>query len=174
MARPTKSQLRALGEYASVYRWDVSFPDGGPSAVEVPDNFNLLCVSTALPKKEANQLIEIKIRGHTIRRPGISDDSHQIQLMFVETVDNAISNFLSSWRDSLWHPDTGVQQPLESVTSTLLINRLDNQDNPIWKYELKGCFLEDYEAVGAELGADVEAVRPTLTLYYDSFTDGPV
>ena len=170
MARPTKTQLRNIGEYASVYRWNISFTDP-PSAVDVPDNFNALCVSTALPKKEANQMIEIKIRGHTIRRPGIMDDSHQIQLTFVETVDNQISNFLKTWRDALWEPDTGVQQDLSAVTSTLQIIRLDNQDNPIWRYDLHGCFLEDYDPVGAELGADVEAVRPTLTLYYDSFTD---
>jgi len=174
MARPTKSQVRAINETASLFRWHASFTDP-PSAVTVPDDLNLYLFSTAIPKKSAGQSVEIKIRGHTIKRPGVYDDEHTLQLQFIETVDNRISTFLKSWRDALSHPDTGVQQPLESVTSTFQIIRLDNQDNPIWKYELKGCFLEDYEPAGGELGADGgDIMRPTLTLSYDWFEDGPV
>jgi len=105
MARPRKSQVRAVNEIASVYRWNVSFTDP-PSAVDVPDNFNLQCISTNIPKKNAVDTVEISIRGHKIRRPAIMDDSHQIQLTFFETTDNAFSNFLKSWRDAMWHPDT--------------------------------------------------------------------
>ena len=173
MARPSKANLRRIGEIASMYRWNVAFGQT-PSAITVPPNFNLQCSSVALPKKDAGQSVEIKIRGHSIKRPGIYDDSHQITMNFIETVDNQVSTFLKSWRDALWDPDTGVQMPLSAVQGDVIITRLDNQDNEIWTYDLKGCYLEDYDPTGGELGADAsEVLRPTITLYYDTFEDGP-
>lgn len=171
--RPTKGNLRTINELAQVFRWGISFVRT-PTAVKVPENFNLQMTSTEVPKTDAGQSIEVAIRGHTIKRPGIYDDTHNIQLSFVETIDNQISEFLRTWRNAVWSRDTGVQQKLKDCTGDLLMTRLDNLDNPIWQYTLYGCFLEDYDGIGGELSSDSEALRPTLTLYYDTFTDEPV
>lgn len=168
--RPTKGQVRQIGEVAQAFRWGISFARQ-PPAVSVPENFNLQCTSTEMPKTEAGQLIDINIRGHHIQRPGIYDDTHTIALNFIETVDSQISEFLRTWREAVWSRDVGVQQPLALCTGDLILIRLDNMDNPIWKYVLKGCYIQDYEP-GGELGGDTsDALRPVLTLYYDTFTD---
>lgn len=170
--RPTKGQLRQIGELAQSFRWSVAFVRQ-PSGVTVPSNFNLQCSSSEIPKKEAGQSIEVNIRGHVIKRPGIYDDSHNITLEFVETIDNQISEFLRTWREAVWSTNEGVQQNLNDCTGDIQLSRLDNLDNPIWRYTLYGCYLEDYDPSGGSLGSDSEAVRPTITLYYDSFKDSP-
>lgn len=170
--RPTKNNLRSIAEVAQTFRWHISFVRN-PSAVKVPPNFNLQMTSTEVPKTDAGQSIEIGIRGHTIKRPGIYDDTHNITLNAVETIDNQWSEFLRTWRNAVWSRDTGVQQNISDCTGDLLLTRLDNLDNPIWQYTLFGCYLEDYDPTGGELGSDSEALRPTLTLYYDTFNDGP-
>lgn len=171
--RPTKGNLRQIAEVAQTFRWGVTF-SRSPSAVKVPVNFNVQMISTEVPKTDAGQSIEIGIRGHTIKRPGIYDDTHNIQLTFIETIDNQMNEFLRTWRNAVWSRDTGVQLPLSECTGDLLLTRLDNLDKPIWQYTLLGCYLEDYDGVGGELGSDSEALRPTLTLYYDTFNDKPL
>lgn len=168
--RPTRGNIRQLSEVAQMFRWGLQFHTP-PGAVPVPDNFNLQCTGTALPKMEAGQSIEINIRGMTIKRPGTYNPSHQITLTFIETVDSAISEFLRAWREAVSNSETGAQLALSECTGDLTLTRLDNLDNPIWEYVLKGCYLEDYDPAGGELGGESEALRPTLTLYYDTFTD---
>lgn len=167
--RALKSQVRSLTEVAQVFRWTIAFART-PKSVTVPRNFNLQCTSTEIPRKEAVQGIEVNIRGHKIRRPGTVDVSHNINLTFIETIDNTITNFIYTWQESVWNYDQGVQQMLANCTGDVLLTRLDNLDNPIWQYTLLGCYPEDSDPAGSELSGESEALRPTINLYYDDYT----
>lgn len=171
--RPNKQQVRSIAEVAQTFRWYVAFAKA-PRAVTVPKNFNLQMTTTEIPRREAMQGIEINIRAHKIRRPGTSDVTHTLQMAFVETVDNQISEFLRTWKEALWSTDAGVQQPLDQCTADLVITRLDNMDKPIWQYTLFGCYPEDSDPAGSELNGESEALRPTVTMYYDDFEEKPL
>ena len=168
------SQIRTLPEAAPIYRWQIQFdrPPAAGVVVPTPDRYNMQCVSSAIPKRDAGSGIELIIRGHMVRLPGTYADTKTIDLTFFDTEDNIISEYLASWREAMWHYDTGRRGgSREDVTADISLIRLSNQDEPIWQYHLFGCYQEDYDPSGAELGADAEIMRPTLTLYYDFFTD---
>lgn len=175
--RPSKRELiDGVGEVATVYRWNITI-DSAPAGLTVPDNFNLFCSSAMPPRREAGENIEIVIRGQKYQVPGIYDDSHNIELTFIENVNNSISTFLNDWQNLMWG---GGADNLDGVLATeykadLRMTRLDNSDRPIWQYQPFGCWFMENDPVGSELAGDSsEAVRPTLTLYFDYFTQGPV
>jgi len=171
MARPTIEQLRGLGDFATTYQWSLSFALS-PQAFAFSEDFNLRCLTAEVPKV-TNEPIDIRIRGHHIKQPGISDSTHTITLTFQETVDSYISTGILLWRNACQEMITGIQQSNEVVKANILLNRLDRQDNIIWSYLLRGCFLEDYDPVGGELNSDTGLITPSMTLSYDYHIDGP-
>jgi hypothetical protein len=175
MSRPTIDQLRAVGTVTQLFRWNVIFA-AFPKDVAAPpssDDLNLRCESSTLPKLGSTPL-SVKIRGHVTKQPGIHTYNGTIDLVFIETVDNVVHNFLKAWRDICWAPHTGVQSSKANSEASILLQRLDNQDNPIWQYKLIGAILEDYEA-GGPLNADgQDGLKPKLTIGYDLFDDQPL
>jgi len=172
MTRPSINQLRGVGDFAQMIRWNLSFPTL-PSGVSVGSpaaELNLRCESADVPKM-TNQKIETNIRGHKVFDAGISNYTNTITLTFVETVDNMIHEFIRSWRELLWETNTGVTVPKTSYQAVCMLTRLNNQDNPTWYYEMIGCFPEDYEAGGTLDGVTSDFIKPTLTLSYDYFKD---
>lgn len=165
VARPSIAQIKALGDFATVFRWNISFigASGG-------DAINLRCESIDSLPKITNQKIEANIRGHKFFQAGIGQYNNTIQLTCVETVNNYVHTFFKSLRDSSWAAKTGMSKGLAPFE--LKIQRLDNADQPIWDYKLFGVFLEDYEA-GTLDGSSSEFLKPTLTFSYDYFQDGP-
>lgn len=171
--RPTLPELAGMGDFATVYQWGlvfIKYPTVG--LFPRPDAINLRCESTSIPKT-TNQKIETKIRGHAIRQPGIVDYDGQIILNFVETVDNTISMLITAWREACWLSLTGAQTPKWSLDAIMQIVRLDRMNLPIWQYVLYGCFLEDAD-MGQLDGSTSENFKPSITLSYDYFMDGPI
>lgn len=175
MARPTIEQIRNVSEVMTVYQWDLQFASF-PKAVASPpssEDLNLRCYSSSIPKK-TNQSITISIRGHSIKVPGpIDEGGNQITLTFIETADMSITKFIKDWREACTETKTGKHNKVEDVKCDILLFLLNRQDEPVWKYKLIGCFLEDYEA-GGELTGDPspETLKPSLIISFDYFEDG--
>lgn len=175
MASFSIEQLRALPDYATTTRWDINFvtlPAVGALAFPLADAINFRCSSISLPKSN-NEKFEVATRGHKTRHAGIQNYEGTMTLTFNETVDNALFNFVKAWRELLWSTRRGQAFSKADYTATLLITLLDNQDNPRAKYTVFGCFLED-DDFGELTGEGSEAIRPTLTLSYDYYTDAPL
>lgn len=163
--------VRNLGHFATLYQWDFIFAKP-PNLGSYPDTraLNFRCVSAELPVMQG-QSIDIFVRGHHIRQHGIYDYTHNMTFMFVETLDNVISNFLRTWREACWEVETGNQGLKQDVEATVILHRLDNQKAPIWKYEVFGCFIESYDPGGQLDAQNSDAVRPSITISYDYFKD---
>jgi hypothetical protein len=173
MATFTIDQLRSMQDFAKTYKWDLQFltlPVVGPFAFPVSQAMNLRCESTEIPTVN-NQKIEVELRGHKVRQPGISDYVGTLTLNFTETVDNTVHNFFKAWREVIWETRTGRSFSKAQSTATIKITRLNNQDEPIWDYVIYGCFPEAFEM--GSLDSASEIMRPALTLSYDYFTDAP-
>ena len=172
MSRPTLDQLMNSGDYATTIHWSLSFsqlPAGLRGVIE-SDYINLRCESVDMPKA-SNSKIKITIRGHSVYQPGLTEPSGSISLTLYDTVDSKISEFIRLWREICYETGTGYQTKRSDASATVLLNRMDRQDHIIWSYELRGVFLEDYDPGGQLQGSSAEALKPTITLSYDKFTD---
>lgn len=175
MSRPSIDQIRGIGNVTQLFRWNVIFATFPNAIANKPnsDALNLRCESTTLPKLASTPL-NVKIRGHQVKQPGIHTYGASIEMTFIETVDNVVHNFMKAWRDACWAPHTGVQAAKADCEALIQIQRLDSNDNPIWEYKLIGCILEDYEA-GGPLNADgAEGLKPKFIIGYDLFDDKPL
>ena len=170
MARATIDNVRSTGHIAEIYRWRLGFaqfPEVGswPSS----EALDFRCESVELPK-QTQQKIENNIRGHKVHYPGIANYASTATIVFVETVDNTIAKIFKEWREICWQVRTGAQYSKSQVEATILITRMNHLDEDIWEYTLKGCFYEDSD-LGTLDGVTSDAIKPSLTLSYDYFTD---
>lgn len=173
MARPTIDQVRSIGNVTQLFRWNVifaQFPKAAVAGAPRPEDLNLRCESTTVPKL-TNTMTEVKIRGHRINQPGRGDYSPSIQLVFLETVDNKIHNFIRSWREACWKTKEGTQASKADAEAIIAIHRLNHLDVPIWEYRLIGCLLQDYEAAATLDSQEQAPVKPSMTIFYDYFED---
>ncbi len=174
MPRPDIEQIRQTGDFPTMYQWNFimsKFPQVGT----YPDKeeLNKRCLTAELPKK-TGQTIEVQVRGHKVRQPGIYNPVGTLTITFVETVDMMVANYFREWREACWETRTGVQQSRENCEAVIALQQLNRQDEAIWQYVLTGCFLEDYDPTGGQWdGASPEVLRPSITLSYDYFEDGP-
>lgn len=168
----THEGIRAIDELATTFRWKLNFVTF-PKGVENPPTelVNLMCISSGVPKREANQMIDVQIRGHHIKREGVVDTSHQITLTFIETISNPIRKWIKSWSEATWEYNTGKSQEHKNLNCTVQIESMDGRNNTVWTYTLYGCMLEDYDP-GGEFGSESDAFKPTINLYYDDFKQG--
>lgn len=174
MAIPTHDNVRQLPDFAPLVKWEISIINP-PTGLIVPPNLNFQCTTAQVPKTEANQKQDVVVRGHRVYQQSLQHAEGTIQLDFVETVDNAISQFIRSWRELCWATNTGVQGERNAVEATIQMLRMNRQNVPIWEYRLIGCFLEDYDPLGGQLESDnPDVARPTMTISYDKFFDGEV
>lgn len=169
MSRITIEQLRSVLPMQAVYKWKLAGILMPGTSIEVPNaaDLDVRCVSTELPKKTESPM-EISIRGHKIRQPGIYDYSHQIVMTFIESTNNFIHEFLNDWLTLCHDPETGASVPKADLEATILIHLLDVGDDPTWQYELIGCYPNDYE-LGTLDGQTADSMQPTITLNYDYF-----
>lgn len=163
--------IRKLDDFAVMYKWDVQF--AAPSGVEFPsrDEINVRCISSSLPTNTV-QSMDIQIRGHHIKQAGVADDDHTITLTMIETVDNFVHTMLHNWREAIWETGIGKQKKRHEYQTDFLLQRLNNQDEPIWHYKIIGAYLEGVDFGGELAGEGGDAMKPVLTLSYDYFTMG--
>lgn len=172
MPRPSIEQLRAVGDFAEVYRWNLQFVKF-PSAVAgapTSNDLNIRCETVDLPKRTGTK-VTTNIRGHQVHSPGIYNYGGELTIKFVETVDNKVHNFLRAWREACSATKTGVSNPKSTLEGIIRIERLNRQDVPIWEYKLTGCFLNDADYGGTLDGATSDHIKPSLIISYDFFED---
>jgi hypothetical protein len=165
------NNIRELDDYAPLYKWDISIPKA-PEAVSFPtdEQINIRCTSAEMPKS-VDETVEVPLKEFTDRIPGKQIPEGTLTVIFVETIDNVISNWLRTWRLAVGDPETGIQKPRKEVIADILFTRRDREGNPIYAYKAIGCYISDYDPVGGELGSDSEVVRPSLTITYMAFTE---
>lgn len=172
MARPTMEQLRGIGNATQLFRWNLQFVTF-PTALQAPpssDALNLRCESVDLPKLTGTNTA-INIRGHEVVQPGKYTYTKKSQFTMLETVDSVVHSFLRAWREIVWQTGTGVQVSKAEASCDILITRLDQSDNGIWEYTLKGCFLDEYNPGATLDSSGQDPLKPVISLAWDYFTD---
>jgi hypothetical protein len=148
--RPTLSDIRTYGDYASLFRWRLVISEIprrlaalAPGNISLND-MNILCESTSLPTKSVDKMM-IAIRGHKHFQPGIVTPSSQITLNFVETAQGHIHNWLLSWQEAIWEAGTGRSGLNQDIAiDNLQLVRLGTEDDDICTYQMVNVFLENY------------------------------
>lgn len=165
--RPTLSQIRGLGDFATTYNWYIQF-NAAPAGINGQD-INLRAESSDVPKK-TGQSIPIQIRGlPPVKQPGIYTPVGTLTLQLNETIDGKISEIISKWQEMCYETNTGKGKKKSEVEAQVRLVRLDRADRPIWEYVLIGAFLEDYDN-GQLQGSGSENMKPSMILSYDDFT----
>lgn len=167
--------LRVLPDFAQVTKWDmqfITFPLVGAFGSLIPNEYNLRCESIELPKGNMSN-VEVQLRGHKVFNSGLMDYGNSMVITFVETEDNMIMKLVKAWREISWGSRTGRQFSKRETEATLLITRLDKQDNPIAKYTMYGCIYQS-DDFGTLDGSSSDAIKPQLTLNFDYFVDAPL
>jgi len=169
--KPTLTDVRNAGEYATTFRWSLTFtepPRFWNNNDTLLKHMNVLCYSTTLPSKSVEDIL-IAVRGHKHYQPGRVVPNGSITLVNNETVNNQTHLFCTQWQESIWAHNTGVGLNYNDfVANTIRITLLDYTDNPILHYDLKWCFLENYtypELSGSASGP----FQTTITLSYNDF-----
>jgi len=173
MAGINVDDLRALPDYAPVFRWNLNFitlPSGLADAPSSED-INVRCETTEVPKA-TNQSIEVITRGHKIKQPGITDYTNTLTFTFVETVDNAIHNLLRSWQELVWETRSGNSVQRSELTGKILLQRLDNTNKAIWQYTIFDAYLEDHDM--GTLDSSSEVMRPSMTVSFNFFESSSI
>lgn len=173
--RPSVDGIRKLGNFTQIFRWNVSF-EKIPNGISISsEDINFRAESSTVPTLTGTST-EIVIRGNKVRQPGIHGYNSPITLTLMETVDNKIANFIKEWREKCWkisEGSAGVSENKDELEAVIVLTRLNNKDEAIWRYKLIGCYLE-----GAERG-DLDAqtadpMKPALAIAYDRFEEEAV
>lgn len=173
MARPSLEQLRQLGDFVETFRWNMrfaQFPKAIAGQSPAAEALNIRCETAARPKSQPVADTKVEIRGHSVHQPSKIDYSGTMSFTFVETVDMMVHRFFKSWRDAIWNARTGISSAKADLQGIVILEQLNRQDRAIWRYQLIGAYLQDYEFGPMDAGG-TEAMKPTMTLQYDYFTD---
>lgn len=173
MARPSLNEIRAIGDYATVYQWNLEVIRFPPAVLSFPgiDAINVRCSSMTIPKATIAP-VETNLRGHKTKQAGFLEYNSPLTLTFNETVDNTIQRWFTSWRNACTQMNIGAHGTKEEVSATLRLVRLDRGDKGIWAYTLYGCLYEDMDP--GEASSEAANFQPTLTMGYDYFEDSEI
>lgn len=174
MPKPTIDQIRAIGDFASTFRWDLQFAAFPAIGIYPPSELlNHRCISSTIPKATV-QKTSTTVRGHTVHQPGKLQYESQLTLNFVEDVSNTVHTFFTQWREACVNSRTGAAGNKAEVEGIILLTRLNNQDLPVWVYKLTGVFLEDVTLPELNNGESPETMQIGIVLSYDYFTDNSI
>ena len=175
--RPTLENIRSLGNATQLIRWEVAFatiPRALAGMFPGNDALNWRASSMSIPTMNPGAT-EIIIRGHKTIQPGIADyGGNTITLTSIEFVDNIMAQFISNWRFACWsnsNGGSGITLPKADLEAVIVLTRLDNEDNPIWQYEIIGCWPSTTDPGGELGGEDASPLKPVITLSFDYFKD---
>jgi len=173
MARIKLDDIRAMGDVTQTFRWLFSVVKP-PTAVTFPASgaLDLRIETSELPKKTGSS-VEVQLKGHSVKYPGIYKPGGTMTFGFVETVDNIVATWLRDWQLACWSNNTGTRGPKKDLEAVIQIQLLKNDDTPRWQYTMKGCYLED-STPGQLDGTSADPLKPQLVMSYDDFEQGPL
>ena len=169
MARPSINNVRSSSDHAVLFRWNLVIAQF-PSALSGPpttEDLNIRAESTEQPSR-IGQTIVTGIRGHQVKQGGIWT-YNPVTITFVETTDNIINEFIHEWIELSWATKTGVSVTKQELQADIIMQRLNNADEPIVEFKLVGAIPEAEDKGGALDGATSDTIKPTITLNYDYF-----
>jgi hypothetical protein len=161
-------------DWAVKYRWDLRF-FAVPAALGIsfnPTLLNLRCESTEIPKSTGNTF-SVTIRGLEDNvNPGLWKTAGKIKLVFVESVDNEILNWIQSWREAIWNPGIGNGLTKADLLVGVTLTRLGRKEEPVRYYTMAKTLLADYDP-GGDLEEDDKGgvIKPNVTLVYPNFVE---
>jgi hypothetical protein len=171
--RPTLSDVRKLGNFASAFRWGVVF-NTMPNKIENapnPEDINFRAESMGIPEKEV-ETIDIQIRGHKKRQKGVATYNSPITLVLNETTNGLVQRFIRDWAEICWKTGdggAGTSENQEDIECEICLYLLDNLDKPYMKYVLYGCQY-DTATKGDPDAATADPLKPSISIAYDYFT----
>lgn len=173
MPRPTMDQVRGAGEFATMYQWDMSFVKfpqlaGGIGDYPSMEDVNIRCISSTIPVISTPR-VTVNIRTHQVHQPGPVTYEGSLTLTFAETIESKISSMINAWREACAESKTGWHGLKREIEAIIKLIRLNRQNEPIWSYDLYGCWLESYTL--GDLGGDPTPMQPSIVLAYDYFTE---
>jgi hypothetical protein len=172
MPRPTIQQIRGLGDMVTTYQWNmifVTFPSalyGG--VIPSSEDLNLRMISSTVPTKTIGDEV-INVRGHKTSQSGQAEFTPDLELVFYETVDVLVSNFLLAWHETCTNTKTGTHGSKSQCECDIQLQQLNRQDEPIWLYSMHGCRLKSYTK--GEFSGEDSLVQPKLTIKIDYFEE---
>ena len=158
MARPTIEEIRGIGSLMQSNFWEIEVIQSPKALTIDPNVFNFRCTTVDTPKRTGTPM-EVNIRGMKVKQTGDWEYSGTTTVNLVETVDREMLTLIRNLREL-------------SSEMGLGLYRLDADNNRIWKYELIGVQIEDYEAGDFTDAGDI--VNVSITFGWDYFVDGPL
>ena len=170
MVRPAIDAVAGIGDFSTMYRWNLSVVKAPPAAAVDSDALNIRCLSTEMPKVTFTNF-RVNVRGHKVIQTGVPDYIDTLTFIFAETVDNTVMTFIRNWREACWEAKKGIAQTQDQIKGIFRIARLNSLDEEIYEYVLNGCVLNDYDPGGTWDGETSDALKPNLIIQYDFFED---
>jgi len=164
MSTVNRSQVLDLTEFQSLWNYDLEIvgAQGGNS-----EDINLRCLSSSIPT-QTDQPIEVQIRGFKHSQAGIPDLGAEITLLFVEDIESTVWSYFQDWFDIQWDRETGNRDPIGAKRTVKL--KLYSGEGGITKtFILKNCHLQGVDPGGELSGETSDALRPSITIKYDSW-----
>ena len=170
MARPTISQLHALGDAQGVFRWNVIILKFPPALSGFDsEDINFRIETTEMPKRTGEDMI-INMRGMKVKQSGIYTPAGTLSVTFNEYVDHVAQKFIRDWKQLAFDPETGQGVPQSQLKGDIAIQLLDSQDVAHYQYNIRGVYMTDADRPALD-GATSDLFKPTAVLSYDTFTE---
>lgn len=177
LVRPSVENIRSVGNFTQAFRWIVHLAElpSAVAAVATSEDLNFRAESSSIPTRTSTPT-EITIRGNTVRQAGMMVYNSPLTIGANETIDSKLSELIRTWQDLAWESkegSSGKTAPVEELQGRIELIRLDQADNPIYKYTLFGAWLESAEKGDLD-GSTADPLKPQLGIAFDRFEEGKI
>jgi len=177
LVRPSVENLRSVGNFTQAFRWIIHLAEIPAAVAEAvtSEDLNFRAESSSIPTRTTTAT-EITIRGNTVRQSGQTVYNSPLTIGANETIDNKLSELIRKWQDLAWDSkdgSSGKTAPVEEMQGRIELIRLDQSDNPIYKYTLFGAWLESAEKGDLD-GSTADPLKPQLGIAFDRFEEGAI
>lgn len=171
MVRPNIEEVRNLGDFQTVFNWEVTFStipkDLSGDFGKYRNELNARAQTASLPSKQ-NPTIPVTLHGFKTNQPGFTEFEGTLELTFVEGINAVIQKFFQAWQDLNFDMDTGKQATKPNREALIVLTPLDNENKATRTYEIIGCWCENFVPGNLD-GAAQDTLKPSATIRYDYF-----